>query len=81
LGDWVVIEPAQPDDHRSADEIMAEWLLLYEHSEEIQRRLRLLARQLSEHITETVHEEVRRTQGNPAGPPQPDLPGTADAPE
>jgi hypothetical protein len=60
IGDLAVIQPVPPDDSRSADEVMAEWLLLYEHSEEIQRRLKLLARQLSEHIAEAVRDEERR---------------------
>jgi hypothetical protein len=68
-GNPVVIEPMPPDDHRSADEIMAEWLMLYEHSEEIQRRLRLLARQLSEHITQVVQEQRSNAPQNPATDP------------
>jgi hypothetical protein len=63
-------DPAQSDDHRSADEVMAEWLLLYEHSEEIKRRLQLLARQLSEHIAAAVLEENRREAEKTAAVPR-----------
>jgi hypothetical protein len=55
LPEAIVPQPV-PDEHNSAEEIMAEWLRMYDHSEVIKRRLLQLARQLSEHITQTVEE-------------------------
>ncbi|MDZ4687626.1 MAG: DUF3606 domain-containing protein [Planctomycetaceae bacterium] len=54
-----------PDEHNSADEIMAEWLRLYEHSEAARQRLTELARRLSEHIDEVIEE---RRQWKPPEP-------------
>ncbi|HUQ68961.1 MAG TPA: hypothetical protein VM165_05530 [Planctomycetaceae bacterium] len=54
-----------PDEHSSVDEIMAEWLRLYEHSEEAKQRLAVLARRLSEHIEQAVEE---RRQWKPPEP-------------
>jgi len=50
-----MIQPV-PNENNSADEIMAEWLRLYEHSEAAKQRLAVLTRRLTEHIDQVIEE-------------------------